>query len=67
MNRWEYEIVQVDVEGGQWTVGGKANPAVVKDALNKLGEQGWEMVSGFDTNQSGGATRQVVLLLKRLK
>jgi len=64
---WEYEILQVDVKGGQWTVGGSVQPADIKAALNDLGSKGWEMVAGFDTNQAGGATRQIMLLLKRPK
>ena len=64
---WEYEVLTVDVQGGQWTVGGKLEAGGLKGTLNQLGAQGWEVVSGFDTNQAHGATRQVVILLKRPK
>jgi hypothetical protein len=66
MNRWEYEVVQVHVAGGNWSVGGQANPAEIKNALNQLGMQGWELASAFDTTQGGGASRQIVLLFKRM-
>jgi hypothetical protein len=33
--------------------------------MNELGSQGWELVTGFDTNKSYGETRDVVVIFKR--
>ena len=33
--------------------------------LNKMGSEGWDLVSCFDTNQSYGQTREVVAVFKR--
>lgn len=37
------------------------------DELDKLGEQGWELVSCISTNQDDGRTREVIAFLKRRK
>ena len=34
-------------------------------SIGDLGVDGWELVVAFDTNQSGGQTRDIVLLFKR--
>lgn len=60
--RWEYKTVKLATTG---FVGGKFDEAKFDAMLNELGRDGWELVSGFDTNQSDGATRVVVAVLKR--
>lgn len=35
--------------------------------LNKLGEEGWELVSCFTTNQGQGTSREVIAVFKRRK
>jgi hypothetical protein len=35
--------------------------------MNTLGEAGWELVTGFDTNIAYGQTRDVVVIFKREK
>jgi hypothetical protein len=61
--RWEYRTVMFDVTG--WFLGGVLDGAKFNDRLNQLGEEGWELVSVFDTNLHQGGTRNVVAVLKR--
>lgn len=35
--------------------------------LNKLGEQGWELVSCFSTNASNGYSREAIAVFKKRK
>ena len=35
--------------------------------LNKLGDEGWELVSAVGTNAADGRTNEIVLLFKREK
>lgn len=61
--KWEYRTVMFDVSG--WFLGGKLDGHDFNDRLNLLGEEGWELVSVFDTNVAHGGTRNVVAVLKR--
>ncbi|MBW8036322.1 MAG: DUF4177 domain-containing protein [Planctomycetes bacterium] len=60
--KWEYTTAKVDTKG---FAGGKFDNASFEQILNGLGEQGWELVSVFDTNMEGGKSRHVVAILKR--
>ncbi|MBI5433279.1 MAG: DUF4177 domain-containing protein [Planctomycetes bacterium] len=60
--RFEYETVFFEPGG---FAGGKLNKAEFDAALARMGAQGWELVSCFDTNQGYGATRFVVAVSKR--
>ena len=62
MARWEYKTVKLATAGFS---GGKLDTDVFEKLLNGLGRDGWELVSAFDTNQSGGVTRDVVAVFKR--
>jgi Domain of unknown function (DUF4177) len=61
--KWEYMTVMFAATG--FWLGGKLDGNAFNDELNKLGEQGWELVSVFDTNTSNGQTRDVFAVLKR--
>lgn len=61
--RWEYKTIKLATTG--FWVGGKLDEAKFDAMLNELGRDGWELVSAFDTNQSYGATRDVVAAFKR--
>lgn len=52
-------------EASGWFLGGKLDGKKFNDHLNELGEEGWELVSAFDTNILHGATRDVVAVFKR--
>jgi len=45
--------------------GGKLDEDTFTDHLNDLGDQEWELVVAFDTNQGGGQTRDVLVVFKR--
>ena len=62
--KWEYKTIKLATTG---FLGGKLDERKLDDYMNQLGEQGWELVSAFDTNQSAGATRDVVAVFKRGK
>lgn len=62
MTRWEYKTTRLAATG---FVGGKLDFPAFEALLNELGRQGWELVSTFYTNASGGVTRDVVAVFKR--
>lgn len=61
--RWEYMMVSVEAQG--FFLGGKISAQKLTDHLNKLGNEGWELVNVFDTNMYEGQTREVFAVLKR--
>jgi hypothetical protein len=61
--RWEYFVQTIDVTG--FLTVGKVNPRELQDVMNHYGNQGWELVSIFDTSSSGGGSRYIVLTFKR--
>lgn len=62
MERWEYRTIKVTTKG---FLGGILETQEFDIELNRLGAEGWELISCFDTNQSEGATREVVAVFKR--
>ena len=61
--KWEYRTVMFEASG--WFLGGKLDGEKFNTHLNQLGEEGWELVSVFDTNVQGGGSRDIVAVLKR--
>ncbi|MBA3846645.1 MAG: DUF4177 domain-containing protein [Planctomycetes bacterium] len=61
--RWEYLTVSINAHG--WFGGGKLDADALTAHLNKLGDDGWEATTAFDTNMAYGQTRSVFVLLKR--
>ncbi len=59
---WEYKVLKLGTGG---FMGGKLDDNALEQHLNELGREGWELTTSFDTNQSGGITRDVVAILKR--
>ena len=62
--KWEYLSVAF-VTSGFW-VGGKLDGDAFNSELNKLGREGWDLVSIFDTSAASGQTRDVFAVFKRL-
>ena len=62
MDQWEYKTMKMDTTG---FLGGLLNIEAFDERLNELGEQGWELVAAFDTNQSHGASREAIAVFKR--
>lgn len=61
---WEYKTIKLATTGFS---GGKLNEVELEEKMNQLGQQGWELTTAFDTNQSYGQTRDVVAIFKRPK
>jgi len=68
MNGWEYKTRVFDFRG-TGLVGkvadGSFDQVVFDHEANKLGWEGWELVSMMDTNSFDGGTRVVVASFKR--
>ncbi len=64
MTRWEYRTLKFETRG---FAGGILDTDTFNEILNRYGSEGWELVSCFDTNQSQGASRYVIAVLKRQK
>ena len=63
---WEYQTLQFDFDGEAFiSQGGLFNSQKFNHELNRLGWEGWELVSVLDTNQMQGGTKYVVAVLKR--
>lgn len=45
--------------------GGVLNTEQFDNVTNKLGSEGWELISCFDTNSSQGGSRYVIAVFKR--
>jgi hypothetical protein len=60
--KWEY--LSIKLATASFT-GGKLDEKVLDEHLNLRGEQGWELVSVFDTNQGSGEF--IVAVFKRAK
>jgi len=60
--RWEYKSVKLAAGG---FLGGKVDENDLDAYMNAFGRQGWDLVTAFDTNQSYGQTRDVIMLFKR--
>jgi hypothetical protein len=62
--KWEYKTIKLEATG---FMGGKIDEAQLDRRMNELGAQGWELGAAFDTDVSGGGTRDVVVIFKRPK
>ncbi len=62
MDKFEYYTYKYDTEG--W-MGGKVDVSELQADLNRLGEDGWELVSSPTTNQGQGYTRSMIMIFKR--
>lgn len=61
---WEYKTVKLKARG---LLGGKVDETQLDAMMNDLGRGGWELAAAFDTNESYGSTRDVVVIFKRPK
>lgn len=60
--KWEYMTVMFETKG-LWT--GTLDGQAFTDRLNRLGEEGWELVSVFETRAVEVSIRHVVAVMKR--
>lgn len=64
MDQFEYKVFIYDTKG---FFGGEVDVNQLECQLNLLGNDGWEMVSCTSSNQSYGASKSIVCILKRKK
>ena len=60
--KWQYRTVKLGTKG---FFGGILDEQKFEEYMNRLGQEGWELVTTFDTNRSGGITGDVVAIFKR--
>ncbi len=64
MRQFEYKLLKYDAKG---LLGGKVDLPQMNAEFDQLGQEGWELVSVFDTNSAYGESRWIVATFKRLK
>ena len=64
MQKFEYHLQKYNATGF-W--GGKVDLGQMDIEFNRLGRDGWELVSIFDTNAGNGTTRWIIATFKRPK
>lgn len=64
MEKFEYCTYIYDTKGF-W--GGSVDASQFQNELNRLGNEGWELVSSNSTNQSYGSSKSIVCIFKRKK
>ena len=62
MEKFEYKVVVYDTKGF-W--GGKVEAGQLENRLNLIGNDGWELVSCTNSNQSYGSSVSIVCIFKR--
>jgi len=63
MQKFEYQLLIYDISG--FWIGGKVDLPKMEIEFNRLGRDGWELVSIFDTNVVHGSSRWIVATFKR--
>jgi hypothetical protein len=62
MDKWEYTSIKFETKG---LMVGLVEEKPFETELNRLGEQGWELVTCFPTAEVYGKSREVVAVFKR--
>jgi hypothetical protein len=62
MDKWEYKTLKLSTKG---FLGGKIDIEDFEESMNKLGRDGWELVSCFDTSIYQGGSRDVYGVFKK--
>jgi len=60
---WEFKTLRTSATGG--FLGGKFDETALDVKLNAMGEQRWELVAAFTTNQGYGQSREIVTIFRR--
>jgi hypothetical protein len=63
--KWEYKFYSWQQTGGVFSTTDPGTIPEITEALNKLGNAGWEAVSAFPIAIDPGGTNRVCILLKR--
>ena len=56
--KWEYKTVKLGTAG---FLSGKVDEVRLDRLMNELGDQGWELVLGLDTNEIYGKSNEVAI------
>jgi hypothetical protein len=62
--KWEYHVLKLKTEFGFWS-GTEFDSEALEEELNRLGAEGWELVSIFDIEKVKGGSKYVNAVLKR--
>ena len=62
--QWEYKVLKLQTEFGFWS-GTEFDSEALEEELNRLGSDGWEVVSIFDIEKVKGGSKYVNVVLKR--
>ncbi len=62
---WEYKTVVVDQKSSFWGGSSFQDKEVLETGLNKLGQDGWELVSSTPNAEYHGRTSKILLIFKR--
>lgn len=62
MEQWSYRTLKFQT-GGFW--GGKVDEHELEEELNRMGYDGWELVSCFDTSVAQGQSRDIIAIFKK--
>jgi hypothetical protein len=62
MKKYEYKVINATTIGF-WKP--KLETNVVTEEMNKMGQDGWELVSVMDTSVGYGQTNEILLFFKR--
>jgi hypothetical protein len=62
MDKWEYKSLKFEVKG---FFGGVLDTEQFDSVANKHGQEGWELVSCFDTNYAQGGSRYIIAVFKK--
>ena len=62
--KWEYHVLKLKTDYGFWS-GTEFNAEALQNELNRLGSDGWELVSIFDIEKVKGGSKYVNVVLKR--
>ena len=63
MEQYEYKLMKYD---GKGLFGGKFDLTEVDAEFNKMGKEGWELVSLMDTQEGYGKTKWIIATFKRV-
>ncbi len=62
--KWKYKTIKFAPKG--WFTGGRVDERQLDDLMNELGQDGWELVSGFNVTQAYGSSKSIVFIFKKI-
>ncbi len=64
MEKFEYYTLMLPTKGF-WGGGGDVDVNLFSSELNRLGSDGWELVSSHATSQDFGSSKNIICIFKR--